>query len=83
MPRHAGLRALGRAVLSAQPAPLAVQQDGASRLSPSRGDPTADRRTQLTRLEWHWGMKYASLELEVEANRIYRASCRYLRLGGY
>ena len=41
-----------------------------------------DSQTQLTRLEWQWGTKYASLELDVEANRIYRASCCCLRLGG-
>ncbi|ETW86554.1 hypothetical protein HETIRDRAFT_240951, partial [Heterobasidion irregulare TC 32-1] len=30
-----------------------------------------DNKEMLTRLEWHWGMKYSSLELDVEANRIY------------
>ncbi|ETW86478.1 hypothetical protein HETIRDRAFT_308358, partial [Heterobasidion irregulare TC 32-1] len=30
-----------------------------------------DNKEMLTRLEWHWGMKYSSLELNVEANMIY------------
>ena len=32
----------------------------------------ADFWSQLTRLEWMWGMQYDSLKLDTEANRIYR-----------
>ena len=40
----------------------------------------ADSLLQLTRLEWMWGMQYDSLELDTEANRIYRefSSCMCL-----
>ena len=46
-------------------------------------DAIADSQMQLTRLEWMWGMQYDSLELEIEANRIYRTLYCYPRPNGH
>ena len=40
----------------------------------------ADFWSQLTRLEWMWGMQYDSLKLDTEANRIYRVLSIYMCL---
>ena len=40
----------------------------------------ANSLLQLTRLEWMWGMQYDSLELDTEANRIYRVLYRHMCL---
>ena len=40
----------------------------------------ADFWSQLTRLEWMWGMQYDSLKLDTVANRIYRVLAIYMCL---
>ena len=40
----------------------------------------ADFWSQLSRLEWMWGMQYDSLELDTEANRIYCVFSSYMCL---
>ena len=67
-------------MLLAKSASLGKQRDGMSVPLLPVLDIMSDSRSQLTRLEWMWGMQYDSLELDTEANRIYCVFSSYMCL---